>query len=128
MNCDMDQICRTHDLLLLALGTLRFDVAISEWKAGRTTNLAGLLPDGWEERHSPGSFTYAAHQAFFAGFLPTPAHPNAVHERLFAARFSGSDRTGPRTKVFDSPDIVTGLRSEGWRTICIRTNGRAELV
>ena len=46
-----------------------------EWDAGRTPHLTRLLPRGWEERHSPGSFTYAAHQAFFAGFLPTPARP-----------------------------------------------------
>jgi hypothetical protein len=78
-----------------------------------------LLPEGWEERHSPGSFTYAAHQAFFAGFLPTPANPAAANTRLFAARFGGSETTGPATKVFDAPDVVTGLRAEGWRTICI---------
>jgi len=44
-----------------------------------------MLPaSGWERRHSPASFTYAAHQAFFAGFLPTPASPGP-HPRLFAA-------------------------------------------
>src|SRR5207248_2112162 len=72
-----------------------------------------------EERHSPGNFTYAAHQAFFAGFLPTSAHPNGPQTRLFAGRFAGSETTGPGTKLFDSPDIVTGLGAEGWRTICI---------
>jgi len=92
---------------------------VAEWAAGRTPNLARLLPGGWEERHSPGSFTYAAHQAFFAGFLPTPARPSPAHTRLFAAQFTGSETTGPHTKVFDAPDIVTGLRQEGWRTICI---------
>ncbi len=116
---DMNLICRTHDLLLLVLDTLRFDVAKAEWEAGRIPNFAKLLPHGWEERHSPGSFTYAAHQAFFAGFLPTPAHPDGAPARLFAARFAGSETTGPGTKVFDAPDIVTGLRQEGWRTICI---------
>ena len=115
----MNQLCRSHDVLLLVLDTLRFDVAKSEWDSGRTPNLHQLLPAGWEERHSPGNFTYAAHQAFFAGFLPTPADPNALHTRLFAARFAGSETTGPGTKVFDAPDIITGLRAEGWRTICI---------
>jgi hypothetical protein len=119
MSRDMNQLCRSHDVLLLVLDTLRFDVAMTEWNAGRTPNLARLLPGGWQERHSPGNFTYAAHQAFFAGFLPTPAHPNSGHTRLFAARFAGSETTGPGTKVFDAPDIVTGLRAEGWRTICI---------
>jgi len=116
---DMNEICRTHDLLLLVLDTLRFDVAESEMRSGHTPNLARLLRAGWEERHSPGSFTYAAHQSFFAGFLPTPARPGAAHTRLFAAQFTGSETTGAMTKVFDAPDIVTGLRGEGWRTICI---------
>ena len=119
MNRDMNQLCRTHNLVLLVLDTLRFDIASAEWQAGRTPNLARLLPDGWEERHSPGSFTYAAHQAFFAGFLPTPATPDPHHTRLFGAQFAGSETTGPGTKVFDAPDIVSGLRSEGWRTICV---------
>ena len=119
MSRDMNQICRTHDLLFLVLDTLRLDVAIKELREGRTPNLANLLPNGWEERHSPGSFTYAAHHAFFAGFLPTPASPGAAHTRLFAAKFGGSETTGPETKVFDAPDIITGLRNEGWRTICI---------
>ena len=119
MSRDMNQLCRSHDVLLLVLDTLRFDVAKAEWDAERTPNLRGLLPDGWEKRHSPGSFTYAAHQAFFAGFLPTPATPNSTHTRLFAARFAGSETTGPGTKIFDAPDVISGMRAEGWRTICI---------
>jgi hypothetical protein len=119
MSTDMNQLCRSHDVLLLVLDTLRFDVAQTEWRARRTPNFVRLLPGGWEERHSPGSFTYAAHQAFFAGFLPTPATPDIPHTRLFAARFAGSETTGPGTKVFDAPDIITGWRTEGWRTICI---------
>ncbi len=115
----MNQLCRSHDVLLVVLDTLRFDVAAAEWNAGRTPNFARLLPQGWEARHSPGDFTYAAHHAFFAGFLPTPASPNANHTRLFAARFTGSETTGAETKVFDAPDIVTGMRGEGWRTICL---------
>jgi hypothetical protein len=81
--------------------------------------LARLLPGGWEERHSPGNFTYAAHHAFFAGFLPTPARPDNTHRRLFAAQFAGSETIGPGTKVFAAPDMITGFRGEGWRTICI---------
>lgn len=115
----MNQLCCSHDVLLLVLDTLRFDIACKEWRSGCTPNLARLLPGGWEERHSPGNFTYAAHHAFFAGFLPTPVNPNAAHTRLFAARFAGSETTGPATKVFDAPDVVSGLRAQGWRTICI---------
>ncbi len=83
----------THDVLFVTLDTLRYDVACAALESGRTPNLAAVLPGGrWEERHSPGSFTYAAHQAFFAGFLPTPATPGA-HPRLFAAAFAGSETT-----------------------------------
>jgi arylsulfatase A-like enzyme len=109
----------THDILLITLDTLRYDVASETLAAGRTPNLAELLPGGrWEMRHSPGSFTYAAHQAFFAGFLPTPAAPGQ-HPRLFAARFAGSETTTDSTFVFDAPDIVTGLAQLGYHTACI---------
>ena len=69
-------------------------------------------------RHTPGSFTYAAHQAFFAGFLPTPARPGPS-PRLFAASFEGSETTTDHTAVFDAPDWVTGLASRGYHTVCI---------
>ena len=108
----------TGDIILMTFDTLRYDVAIAEAAAGRTPNLSAILPNGWEERHTPGSFTYAAHQAFFAGFLPTPARPGN-HPRLFAARFAGSETTAPETAVFDAPDIVTGLHQRGYHTICI---------
>jgi hypothetical protein len=115
----MNEICRTHNVVMLVLDTLRYDVAEAEMASGRTPHFARLLPHGWEKRHSPGNFTYAAHQAFFAGFLPTSIEPRANAIRLFAARFAGSETTGPETKTFDAPDIVTGFRAEGWRTICI---------
>lgn len=111
----------THDVLFVTLDSLRYDVAADCLARGRTPNLAGLLPGGmWERRHTPGSFTYAAHHAFFAGFLPTPADPVRRGEaRLFAARFAGSVTTGSRTAVFDTPDIVTGFASRGYHTACI---------
>lgn len=108
----------THDLLFITLDTLRYDVAQEMWRAGRTPHLARWLPQGWEERHSPGSFTYAAHQAFFAGFLPTPARPGK-HPRPFALRFPGSETTTADTCVLDGGDIVSGLASRGYHTICI---------
>jgi hypothetical protein len=116
---DANVLVGSHDILLVTLDTLRYDVACRALRAGTTPNLAGLLPGGaWERRHSPGSFTFAAHQAFFAGFLPTPARPGR-HHRLFAARFPGSATTGKGTCVFDAPDIVTGLAGRGYHTICI---------
>ncbi|MEV4325643.1 metalloenzyme domain-containing protein, partial [Microbispora rosea] len=79
----MNEVVGTHDILLVTLDTLRYDVAAELADAGR---LPHLLPGGrrWERRHSPGSFTYAAHAAIFAGFLPTPVTPGP-HPRLFAA-------------------------------------------
>jgi hypothetical protein len=109
----------THDLLFVTLDSLRYDVARDALAAGRAPNLASVLPGGrWEERHSPGNFTYAAHQAFFAGFLPTPVAPGR-HGRLFAARFAGSETTTDETCVLEAPDIVTGLAGRGYHTVCI---------
>jgi len=111
----------SHDLLLITLDTLRFDVAAGALAAGQTPVLGQLLADtpsgGWERRHSPGSFTWAAHQAFFAGFLPTPARPGP-HPRLFAMAFPGSETTGPGTAVFDAPNLIAGLRQAGYHTLC----------
>ncbi|SEK57530.1 Sulfatase [Streptacidiphilus jiangxiensis] len=118
---DMNEIVGSHDILLVTLDTLRFDVAQELATAGRLPKLAAaVLPGGrWERRHSPGSFTYAAHQAIFAGFLPTPAEPDGPRERLFAARFAGSETTAPATYVYDTPDLVSGLATAGYRTVCI---------
>jgi hypothetical protein len=94
-------------------------VAAQLHAAGRTPHLAAVLPPGgWEKRHSPGTFTFAAHAAFFAGFLPTPARPGR-HPRPFALRFPGSETTTDATAVFDAPDVVAGFRSRGYHTICV---------
>lgn len=115
----MRAIVGTHDLVMITLDTLRYDVAQAELRAGRTPNLGRVLPpDGWERRHSPGSFTYAAHCAFFAGFLPTPARPGRA-PRLFAMRFEGSETTASTTCVLDAADLPSGLRGLGYRTICV---------
>jgi hypothetical protein len=116
---DVKALIGTHDVLLVTLDTLRHDVAQQCVQDGTTPNLAALLPGGrWEARHSPGNFTYAAHQAFFAGFLPTPLMPGK-HPRLFALSFPGSETTGPQTCVLDAPDIVSGLAGLGYHTVCI---------
>jgi hypothetical protein len=108
----------THDILLMTLDTLRFDVAVEALRDGLTPNLARVLPGGWELRHAPGNFTWSSHQAFFAGFLPTPVAPGP-HPRLFALAFAGSETIDERTWVCDAPDIVTGLRRAAYYTICI---------
>lgn len=121
---DANACLGTHDVLFITLDTLRYDVAMDALRHGETPNLASILPpSGWEKRHTPSTFTFGAHQAFFAGFLPTPATPRAAdpraHERLFAARFPGSETTSARTLVFDAPDIIAGFAAHGYRTMCI---------
>lgn len=109
----------SHDILFVSFDTLRYDIAQECLQQGRTPNLAGVLPQQtWEKRHSPANFTYAAHHAFFAGFFPTPVAPGK-HPRLFAVSFPGSETIDPNTCVFDTSDIVSGLASLGYRTICI---------
>jgi hypothetical protein len=108
-----------YDIAMVTLDTLRHDVAAEQLAAGATPQLARVLPGGrWQPRHSPASFTFAAHQAFFAGFLPTPVAPGR-HPRLFAARFAGSETTMDGTWVFDAPDLVTGLAAAGYHTLCL---------
>ncbi|MFF1546724.1 STM4013/SEN3800 family hydrolase [Streptomyces sp. NPDC058291] len=115
----MNEVVGSHDLLLVTLDTLRHDVAVELADAGRIPNLARHLPGGrWEKRHAPGSFTYASHQAIFAGFLPTPAAPGP-HPRLFAASFAGSETTAHDTYVYETPDLVSGLARDGYHTVCI---------
>ncbi|MGO4532116.1 STM4013/SEN3800 family hydrolase [Paenibacillus sp. 2TAF8] len=112
---DMNTIVGSHDILMITLDTLRYDVAKLEEQ--HCPNLCGSGP--WEKRHTPGSFTYAAHHAFFGGFMPTPVNTDkASHIRLFHSRNTGL-KTHPHTWLFDTPDIVSGFAAEGYRTICI---------
>lgn len=116
-----NRILRYHDVALITLDTLRYDVAATTLAQGRTPNLGRRLA-AWEKRHTPGSFTFAAHQAFFAGFLPTPAEPGR-HFRRFALSFPGSETTGPETLCMDDATLVGGFRKLGYHTICIGGTG-----
>jgi arylsulfatase A-like enzyme len=116
---DMNLVVGSHDIVLITLDTLRYDVADSLCAGGRTPTFAGVLPGRrWEKRHTPGSFTYAAHAAMLAGFLPTPVTPGP-HARPFAARFPGSETTSEGTWVFDAADLPGGLAKEGYHTVCV---------
>jgi Sulfatase len=115
---NMKDIAEHKDFLFITLDSLRFDVAEKLFREGQIPNLARCFPEGWQKCHSPGSFTYAAHQAFFAGFLPTPAQ-SGLHSRLFAANFAGSETTTEQTLVFDTPDIITGFKARGFKTACV---------
>nr|WP_228060656.1 STM4013/SEN3800 family hydrolase [Coleofasciculus sp. LEGE 07092] len=115
----MNQIVGSHDILFVTLDTLRYDVARDLLAQGHTPNLKAVLPpEGWEERHSPGNFTYAAHHAFFAGFLPTPITPG-LHSRLFAVEFQGSSTTTTNTCILEDSNIAAGLATKGYHTVCI---------
>jgi hypothetical protein len=119
-NPNMHDIVGSHDVVLVTLDTLRFDVAQEEFAAGRLPHFGRYLaPGGWEERYTPGTFTYAAHCAFFAGFLPTPARPGS-HPRLLSLQFEGSETADARTYVCKEVDnVVAGFGNIGYRTICI---------
>jgi hypothetical protein len=103
---------------MMTFDALRYDVACEALRAGRTPFLARLIGTGWERRHSPGSFTYAAHAAFFAGFWPTPVTPER-QSRPFALRFHGQRSIDESTCVLQGDNIVAGLRHLGYQTICI---------
>jgi hypothetical protein len=115
---NMNEVVKTMDVLFITLDSLRYDVAADAFDRGLLPNFKTLFPEGWQKCHSPGSFTFAAHQAFFAGFLPAPA-ANPKQERLFAAQFMGSETTTTNTLVFETADIVTGFAEKGYKTACI---------
>ncbi|MDP2315499.1 MAG: STM4013/SEN3800 family hydrolase [Pseudomonadota bacterium] len=111
-----------RDLLLLTLDALRYDVAADALAAGHTPNLAALLRRGWEARHTPGTFTLPAHEAFFAGFFPTPPTPGP-HPRPIALRFPGSRTIGRDTLLLDGPCLIGAYARAGYHTICIGGTG-----
>lgn len=118
LGINMNEIIKSMDVLFISLDSLRYDVAVDAFDKGQLPNMKACFPEGWQKCHSPGSFTYAAHQAFFAGFLPTSAS-NPKEERLFAAQFMGSETTTKNTLVFETPDIVSGFSEKGFKTVCI---------
>jgi hypothetical protein len=119
----MKKLIGHADILFVTLDTLRYDAAQQAWQAGRLKTLAPYLgAGGWQKRHSPGSFTYAAHHAFFAGFLPTPLGPGP-HPRLFAAEFAGSETISEDTFAFGESNLPEALAARGYHTICIGGTG-----
>lgn len=118
----LNHIGRSH-LLFMTFDTLRYDVAQKLFEQGRLPTLARHLPaHGWERRHTPATFTYAAHHAFFAGFLPTPASPGP-HPRLFASQFGGSETTTARTFTFPEATLPQAMSACGYHTICVGGTG-----
>lgn len=118
---DMNEIVGTHDILMIVLSSLRYDVAAEMLHAGETPVLARYVGE-WTKAHTPGNFTLPAHQAFFTGFLPTPATPGQ-RTRLFASRFHASETARDSTCTFDEGDIVRGLAGRGYKTVCVGGTG-----
>lgn len=112
----------TRDVFLLTLDALRFDVAHAALTQGRLPNLSALIPHGFEARHTPATFTFPAHQAFFAGFFPTPI-AKGIHDRPLALRFPGSRSTGKDTLILDGKSLIDAFAHAGYRTICIGGTG-----
>jgi hypothetical protein len=117
---DMHQVVGKANVLFVTLDCLRFDVARRALEQGATPNLARLLlPEGWEMRETPGTFTLPAHLAFFHGFLPTPVG-DGPHPRLLALDFEGSLTIVPQTYTFrDTDNVIAGFRGLGYRTFCV---------
>lgn len=119
LNINMNDVIGTHDIIWLVMDTLRYDVAQEAFEQGLLHTLKTYLPStGWNMRHTPASFTFPAHQAFFAGFLPTPATPGS-HTRLFAAKFTGSTSTAGNTFVYEEASVIEALATRGYHTACI---------
>jgi hypothetical protein len=117
---DMHEVVGRADILFVTLDCLRHDVACAALAEGRTPHLRSVLPvGGWERRETPGTFTLAAHLAFFHGFLPTPPG-DGPHPRLLAVDFEGSLTITPQTYTFASADnVIAGLQGLGYRSLCV---------
>ena len=118
MKINMNNIVGSHDILFIVLDTLRYDVAQQALEQGLIPHIEKHLPRGWEKRHSPATFTYPAHHAFFSGFLPTPIQPGN-HPRLFSSRFIGSETTFESTWQFEEATIIAALANKNYHTLCV---------
>ncbi len=117
---DANLVVGHRNILLITLDSLRYDVARAAHVASRTPNLSRLLPpSGWEPRHAPGTFTWPAHHAIFAGFLPKPAVPGRPADRLFMCRPTAGKTIHAKTYVIEGANLVSGLADMGYRSVCI---------
>lgn len=99
------------DFVWIVLDSLRYDVAE---RALPSLHMRRYV-QAWEKRHTPGNFTLPAHQAFFAGFLPS--RPDAM--RNLALRFEGSTTLHEQTLLLAGSTVQQGLKAHGYRTICL---------
>ena len=118
MSLDLRPLCGELDFCWVVFDSLRYDVARSALDSGRLLHLGSLI-SAWERRHTPATFTFAAHQAFFAGFLPTPIQRGDSFKRNWALDFAGSSSVDEQTLRLSGANVCEGLRSRGYRTICL---------
>ncbi len=120
MIVNMNDVVGNDDILFLSLDALRYDVANEAYLEGNLPNLCRVL--GWEKRHSPGNYTYAAHHSIFGGFFPTNLEYQKLEKRewLFANKKVGFKQKGDKnTFLYEGSSLVEGLERVGYRTICI---------
>lgn len=114
---DMNKVVGRCHILFLCFDSLRYDVAVMEQETGGTPVLNQY--GNWEKRQTHGNFTYPAHQAMFAGFLPVSPEITKMKERetLFFSENIGFGRKAPLGAFsFQGANIMEGLRREGYRT------------
>lgn len=117
---DMNQIVGSHHILMLCLDCLRYDAAVLEQEQGGTPNLNRY--GSWRRCQAPGNFTYASHQAIFAGFFPVDEDVREMshREKLFFSSDIGMGRKAPKEAFhFQGPNLVEGLERVGYETYCI---------
>jgi len=108
-----------RNVLFVTLDSLRYDAAVAAQVAGLTPALTAALPGGqWEERRTPGTFTFPAHQAFFAGFLPKPALVEQP-PRLWEVQPPAGKPVHKTSYVFKAGNILDGFTRLGYRTVCV---------
>lgn len=115
----MNEVVGHHDLLMVTLDTLRYDVAAElAAPAGCPTSRAycrtaagrrGTRPAASRTRRTPPSSRASCPRRSARARTP----------RLFAARFGGSESTAPNTWVFEEADLPAGLARAGYHTACI---------
>ena len=116
---NINQFIPKTDVIFITLDSLRYDVAQELFLEKQLPYFSKWLsPTGWEERYSPASFTFPAHQAFFSGFLPTKIDQQ-ITKRLFAPAFHGSESVDENTFTFPEATMVEALAHKGYDTICI---------
>ena len=117
---DMNAVVGTHDLLFVTLDTLRYDVAAELAAAGRTPNLARVLPGGaLGAAAHPGELHLRRAPRVLRRL---PAH--AGHARAAPAAVRGPvprqrDRPAPAPGSSTRRTSSTGLAAAGYHTVCV---------